>query len=70
MSKRVASMTPAAIGARERRADARRDRDYREFQAEVMRLVKENGMDFDDAWVAAGGDHPIPIDFFYEHTVH
>ena len=61
MTKRPLSMTPANFERRERRLFALADREHREFQAEVMRLVKEKGMDFDAAWVSAGGDIPIPL---------
>ena len=53
-------MTPANVERREQRAYARQEREHQEFQAHVMRLLKE-GMDFDAAWVAAGGDIPIPL---------
>lgn len=58
---RQLSHNPATVERRERRFWAQVDREHDKFQAEVMRLVKEKGMDFDDAWVAAGGYPPIYI---------
>jgi hypothetical protein len=68
LTKRQPSNSPSAVAARERRFYRHVDREEREMLAHVGMLM-QTGLTFDDAWVAAGGDPPIPIDYFYEHKV-
>lgn len=68
MSRRVLSTTPSAIRARERRFNTAVEKEHAEFQAKVHALFV-GGMAFDDAWVAAGGDEPIPIILIQLHEL-
>ena len=56
------SQTPSAIAARERRFFRKIDREEREWNAEIKKLM-DAGMSFNDAWCAAGGQiWPLEIE--------
>ena len=60
MSNRPLSMTPANVERRERRLAARFRDDEAKMRAEIGKFM-DGGMTFNEAWVAAGGDIPIPL---------